>query len=367
MSFTLTFGQEGNCATAQVVWSVDGQTYNFRSDNNFVAWISTIFTVADVVAGGGGGVANPLVLPDNTNANGWSLNTLDNGGTGGSITMIGSSDGENQSSSGNINLSAGDPDGGNGGSIDLRGGNASRPGGSLTMKGGVGSAGSINTSGVTSGGDTYSGGSIDLRGQADGPGGSINLSNNGGDITSTGFGGYSGGDINTSASGDGSGGYINTSAGSAGGGSINTSNGGGSINTSNGGGSINLTGQGSIVFGILGESTTLAGSALTDQTITMPDASGTMAVILVGSDTIDFPNIPANSTATHDVTIVGVIAGEAVLVTCTDVRTGNDQRVIFSGFVASTPDTVTVLATNTSGAGINLPSLSFKIIVFRGL
>ena len=50
MSFTLAFGQEGNCATAQVVWSVDGKTYRFRSDNNFVAWISTIFTVADVVA-----------------------------------------------------------------------------------------------------------------------------------------------------------------------------------------------------------------------------------------------------------------------------------------------------------------------------
>ena len=50
MSFTLTFGQEGNCATAQVVWSVDGKTYNFRSDNNFVSWISTIFTVADEIA-----------------------------------------------------------------------------------------------------------------------------------------------------------------------------------------------------------------------------------------------------------------------------------------------------------------------------
>ena len=55
MSFTLTFGQDGPCATAQVVWSVDGNTYNFRSDNNFVSWISTIFTVADAVAGGGGG------------------------------------------------------------------------------------------------------------------------------------------------------------------------------------------------------------------------------------------------------------------------------------------------------------------------
>ncbi|NBV77779.1 hypothetical protein EBR66_06465, partial [bacterium] len=54
MSFTLTVGADGLCQTAQVVWSVDGKTYRFRSDNNFIAWISTIFTVADVVAGGGG-------------------------------------------------------------------------------------------------------------------------------------------------------------------------------------------------------------------------------------------------------------------------------------------------------------------------
>lgn len=32
-------------ATAEVVWN--GTTYKFRSDNNFIAWVSTIFSVAD--------------------------------------------------------------------------------------------------------------------------------------------------------------------------------------------------------------------------------------------------------------------------------------------------------------------------------
>jgi hypothetical protein len=50
MSYSLTTGGEGTVATAQVVWSVDGQTYKFRSDNNFLSWITTIFTVADSLA-----------------------------------------------------------------------------------------------------------------------------------------------------------------------------------------------------------------------------------------------------------------------------------------------------------------------------
>jgi hypothetical protein len=418
MSFTLTFGQEGPCATAQVVWSVDGQTYKFRSDNNFIGWISTIFTVADYLSSSGGNT-NPLVLPNNTNPNGWSLNTLDNGGIGGSITMIGSTDDNNSSNSGTIDLSAGNADSSPGGSIDLRGGSSPvAPGGSLTMAGGVGHAGSINTSGVPTGGDPFSGGSINTSAGGDGNGGSIdtsnnggsinlsdtggtiNLSGNGGSISSTG-GDSPGGSINLNSSGSGTGGSINTFGldGGGNGGSISTNGGddggvggfintsgdvnqsggsintrgvdgvgsGGSIDTYGGGGSIDTTGTGSIQFGYSGTRTTVSGSATEDRTITMPNESGTMAVILVGSDTIDFPNIPANSTATHDVTIAGVIPGEAVLVTCTDIRTGADQRVVFTGFVASTPDTVTVLASNTSGAGINLPSLSFKIIVFRGL
>lgn len=45
MSFTLTTGNQGTMATAEVVWN--STTYKFRSDNNFIAWVSTIFSVAD--------------------------------------------------------------------------------------------------------------------------------------------------------------------------------------------------------------------------------------------------------------------------------------------------------------------------------
>ena len=486
MSFTLTFGQDGACATAQVVWSVNGETYNFRSDNNFVAWISTIFTVADVVAGGGG-VANPLVLPDNTNANGWSLNTLDSGGVGGSITMIGSAgdgglypsnagtinlsaglggdggsinlqgsqDGDegNKSAGGSIDLSAGRADGGPGGSIISTGGSngggggtlnmsggGGNPGGSITMTGaGDGNGGNIDTSGGDGpGGYIYTGnggGNIDTRGyafnnggsintsanQGNGggaggsintsggnggdptPGGSINTSSLGGSINTSGSHPYSGGSINTYASFGADGGSINTNGGAyseqygGSGGSINTYGGSGSefgiggaggninmiggvapdggsaldagsIETSAGGGSIDTTGTGEIQFGYSGTRTTVVGSATADRTQTLPNESGTIAVINVGSVSIDFPNIPANSTLSQDVTVTGVAVGEAVLVTCTNARTGNDQRIIFTGFVATTPaNTVTVLASNTGGAGVNLPSLAFKIIVFKGI
>lgn len=50
VSFALTVGSDGQAATASVVWSFNGQTYTFRSDNNFLSWITTIFTVADVLS-----------------------------------------------------------------------------------------------------------------------------------------------------------------------------------------------------------------------------------------------------------------------------------------------------------------------------
>ena len=119
----------------------------------------------------------------------------------------------------------------------------------------------------------------------------------------------------------------------------------------------------------------LPGSALANPlvlssgaSLTIPNQTGTIAVIDIGSDDIDFPSIGANATATHDVTVAGVAAGDAVLVTCTTARTGTALRVVFSGFVAASPaNTVTVLASNTSGASIDLPELSFKIIVFKGI
>lgn len=45
MSYTLATGGQGTVATAEVVWN--GGTYKFRSDNNFLSWIQTIFDVAD--------------------------------------------------------------------------------------------------------------------------------------------------------------------------------------------------------------------------------------------------------------------------------------------------------------------------------
>ena len=50
MSYTLATGGQGTVATAEVVWSLNGQTYKFRSDNNFLSWIQTIFDVGDAVA-----------------------------------------------------------------------------------------------------------------------------------------------------------------------------------------------------------------------------------------------------------------------------------------------------------------------------
>jgi hypothetical protein len=97
-----------------------------------------------------------------------------------------------------------------------------------------------------------------------------------------------GADAATAAGG--SAGSINTSGGNPSGatpgndgGSINTSGGttgdGGSINTSNGGGSIDTTGTGDIELGVNGTRTHLEGSATSNRTITLPNATGTVALL----------------------------------------------------------------------------------------
>lgn len=119
------------------------------------------------------------------------------------------------------------------------------------------------------------------------PGGVLKM-DSGGD--SSGIPGGQGGDITTSGggsdgvSGGGTGGFIDTSGdGLNSGGSINTSGGatasGGSIDTSDGGGSINTRGTGSIELGVSGNRTTLSGTASTDRAISLPDASGTLALL----------------------------------------------------------------------------------------
>jgi len=288
-------------------------------------YLSAGVNLLNIFSGGNSNITNPLILPNNTNPNGYSLNTLDSGGAkGGSITMTGSTDGDNVANAGNINTSAGAPDGGGGGSIDLTGARSS--GGSLIMKGGEAFGaygGSINTSGVASPGDPWHGGSIDTSGGGPGPGGSINTSNGGGSINTQGGVYGTGGSINTSDGGgyistngfwnDGdeygkSGGSINTSGGEGGtGGSINTSGGvddnGGSIDTSNGGGSIN-TREGYIQLGSGASGniqTTLQGTAAGgNKTIYLPNDTGTL---LLSSPYIVYNN--QDTTFGYDVTING--------------------------------------------------------------
>jgi hypothetical protein len=69
------------------------------------------------------------------------------------------------------------------------------------------------------------------------------------------------------------------------GGGILTYSDGGTINTSAGGGSINTRGTGSIELGVTGTRTTLNGSAATtDKTVTLPNATGTVALTQQATD-----------------------------------------------------------------------------------
>lgn len=265
-------------------------------------------TGGDGAAGGGGSI---ILVGAYDSSNAGSINLSAGGGGagthGGSITSTGSEGGGsggtlNMSASqfrsgGSIDTSSGGSintsnDGGsintsnNGGSIDTRAGTtnafAGGSGGDIIMKGGDGglpntgggvggNAGSIDLSGYTgddgAGGD---GGSITLVGGYDGgDAGSIDLSggnagHHGGSIISIGTNEDHGGTLNMSANGYGEGGSIST----AGGGSINTSNGGGSIDTT----------SGFIELGIQNERTTLRGTASTNITISLPNASGTLAL-----------------------------------------------------------------------------------------
>lgn len=138
------------------------------------------------------------------------------------------------------------------------------------------------------------------------------------------------------------------------------------INTTGGGGSINTSGVGSIEFGSSGTRTTLTGTATADRTQTLPNESGTIAVFRVTSTNLDFPSIAGNGRATIDVTVASAEVGDAVLAVPTTARTGNFQQILFSGFVSSS-NTVTVLAVNTYGTALDLPSLAFKIMVFKGI
>jgi len=326
---------------------------------------------------------NPLVLPRNTNANGWSLNTLDSEGIGGSITMIGGLGGN----AGSINTSG--TNNGAGGSIDT-----SSSGGSINLSNGGGSinlsngGGSINT---TEGGsiNTTEGGSINTSMT----GGSIDTSQNGGSINTFGHNnGGVGGSISTNAgTGEGgSGGSIDTSGGNDSGGiggsinmrganedtgvggSIDTSasgsSNGGSINTSAGGGSINTQGVGSIELGVTGTRTTLNGSATADRTATLPNITGTLPIALISASTaLNFGSVGSSGGfADLTITLAGAATTDVVFVTClaTAGRGATDGKLIFEAFVSSA-NTVTVRAHNPTSGSIDPASYNFKVAIIK--
>jgi len=328
--------------------------------------------------------ANPLVLPDNSNENGWSLNTLDNGGVGGSISLNGLTSEGGSSNGGSIDLRALYGENSNGGSI-ISSGNLGYSGGTLNMSAGEdGVGGNINTSNDGGSIDTsLQGGSINTSGGEDGAGGGINTSNGGGSIDTSGDSAGSGGAINTSCGESGSGGSINTSGGDLSGGAINTSDGGGSIdtrgdgsgagvggsiNTSLGGGSINTRGVGSIQFGAADTRTTLNGSATETRTLTLPDTTGTLLCGL-GSQNVplNFGSITGNGGfADLTLTLTGAQTGETVFVTsvATGGRGATDGQLIFEAFVSAT-NTVTIRAHNPHNNAINPESYDFRVALIR--
>ena len=168
-----------------------------------------------------------------------------------------------------------------------------------------------------------------------------------------------GGYIDTSGS-DEPGGNIDTSGGSgagAVGGSINTSGNsasGGSINTSDGGGSIDTRGTGSVGLGVSGTRTTLTGTATADRAISLPNASGTMAL------TSDFSAPPAIGSTTRNTGAFttlsannGTLAASAPVLSLS--QTWNSGAV-FTGSTSGTTLTVTAVTSGTIEVGMVLTS-----------
>ena len=253
---------------------------------------------------------------------GGSINTSNGGGN---IYTFGNTRNNVSALGGNIYLS---------GKIDVNGNDNIKNGGSINLSAGGGNIESIGGSDYSwyDGDNTYY--------QIGGQGGSINLNGgnaeegvdgaNGGSINTSSNAGFLGGSINTSASPNSNGGSINTYGGPQGnGGQIDVSNnggsiitragsdgisfvGGGSINTSAGGGSIDTRGQGQIQFGNNNQRTTLSGTASTNRTIYLPDANGTLAldsnVATTGSVLNDKINSLSGYVNTQDIIFSGQIA-----------------------------------------------------------
>lgn len=230
--------------------------------------------------------------------------------------------GENGKAGGSLLLNAGTSGelvGGAGGSINLSGGNAGGgDGGQILITGGAGSDTASQQAAGNGGIINLSGGSTDY----------INAGGNGGQILMT--GGDGSGDTGGNA------GTLNLSGGDG------NSNNGGSIDLSDGGGSINLRGTGSIQFGLAETRTTLTGTATAERSISLPNASGTLALVE------DISNV---------VTSIGASAAEIFSINGSDIlaNSTNSDRIVFWDHSASTLNYLTTVGPTFDGTNLFWP------------
>ena len=274
--------------TGQVLRKVSGTNY----DTEWAAAASGSGSVTSVaLAGTGLSISGSPITTSGTITANVSYGTTAGTATQGNDSRISNIRATSINTLSGANVPSG-PSGGTGGSINLSGGagyadeiyggnGAGAVGGSIELLGGGGGAD----------GNAGAGGIIQMNGAggndgAGGRGGRIYANGNVGDgnagtLTMNGVAENASGDINVSASGNTSGGSIDTS-------------GGGSIITSNEGGSIDTRGTGSIGLGVSGTRTTLTGTATADRAISLPNASGTIAL------TSDFAAPPAIGNTTRN-------------------------------------------------------------------
>lgn len=285
----------------------------------------------------------------------------DVGGAGGQLIMAGgaagSSAGGTGGASGNVLLEGGaggtSGSGGNGGSLTLGGGTAGTTGtggnagnitanggsGNSTRNGGAGGTHAFSGGNAGSGGAGGAGGSITQNGgngasgAAGGAAGSITTS---GSNAVTVTAGAAGGSIDTRANGSRAGGAINTSAGA--------SAAGGAISTNNGGGAINTAGVGLVEFGVAATRTSLVGSATAARTVTMPDATTTLAGLAVAQ------TFSANQTINGNLTLN--TAGNGL-----SIREGSNAKMGTATLAAGTVTVNTTQVTANSRVFLTVQSL----------
>lgn len=91
-------------------------------------------------------------------------------------------------------------------------------------------------------------------------------------------------------------------------------------------------------------------------------AGGTALVNLISATaTLNFPSIPAQSSAELTMTVTGAQEGDSVALGLPNPPAGN---VTFNAYV-SAADTVTVRAVNATGGAIDPPSATYRATVFR--